>query len=59
MVDMFIEVEQARSMALMATLKLDLPAAERGAAVSAAKVRVGKACKFVGEAAIQITAAWA
>ncbi len=54
MVDMFIEVEQARSMTLMATLKLDLPDAERSAAVSAAKVRVGKACTFVGEAAIQI-----
>ena len=54
MVDMFIEVEQARSMTLMATLKLGLPPQERTAAVSAAKVRVGKACKFVGEAAIQI-----
>ena len=54
MVDMFIEVEQARSMALMATLKLDAPEGERKAAVSAAKVRVGKACTFVGEAAIQI-----
>lgn len=54
MVDMFIEVEQARSMTLMATLKLDAPDAERAAAVSAAKVRVGKACTFVGEAAIQI-----
>ncbi|MCA3256022.1 MAG: acyl-CoA dehydrogenase family protein [Alphaproteobacteria bacterium] len=54
MVDMFMELEQSVSMTLMATLKLDLPAAERMAAVSAAKSRVGKACKFVGQSAIQI-----
>lgn len=54
MVDMFLEVEQAVSMTLMATLHLDAPEAERMAAVSAAKSRVGKACKFVGQSAIQI-----
>ncbi|WP_414899613.1 acyl-CoA dehydrogenase family protein [Sphingomonas flavalba] len=54
MVDMFMEVEQAVSMTLMATLKLDLPAAERAAAVSQAKAKVGKACGFVGQNAIQI-----
>jgi alkylation response protein AidB-like acyl-CoA dehydrogenase len=54
MVDMFMEVEQAQSMTLMATLKLDLPAAERMAAVSQAKAKVGKGLKFTGQSAIQI-----
>ena len=49
---MFMEVEQAVSITLMATLKLDT--AERAAAVSAAKSKVGKACKFVGQNAVQI-----
>jgi alkylation response protein AidB-like acyl-CoA dehydrogenase len=53
MVDMFMEVEQAVSMTTMATLKLDLPGAERKAAISAAKARVAKACRFVGQNAIQ------
>jgi alkylation response protein AidB-like acyl-CoA dehydrogenase len=52
LVDMFMEVEQAVSITLMATLKLDT--AERAAAVSAAKAKVGKACKFVGQNAVQI-----
>ena len=54
MVDMFMEVEQAASMTLMATLKLDLPDAERMAAVSQAKAKVGKGLKFTGQSAIQI-----
>ena len=54
MVDMYIAVEQAVSMSYMATLKLDRPAAERIRAVAAAKVQVGKAARFVGQAAIQI-----
>ncbi len=54
MVDMFIEVEQAVSMTYMATIKLDESDAERAKAVSAAKVRIGRACKFVGQNAIQI-----
>ncbi|HEU4969746.1 acyl-CoA dehydrogenase family protein [Sphingomonas sp.] len=53
MVDMFMEVEQAASMTLMATLKLDLPAPERMAAVSQAKAKIGKGLKFVGQNAIQ------
>ncbi len=52
LVDMFMEVEQAVSITLMATLKLD--GAERAQAVSAAKAKVGKACKFVGQNAVQI-----
>ena len=53
MVDMFMEVEQVRSMTIMATLKLDLPANERMAAVSQAKAKVANACRFVGQNAIQ------
>jgi alkylation response protein AidB-like acyl-CoA dehydrogenase len=53
MADMFIEVEQAASMTLMATLKLDLPNAERMAAVSLAKAKVARSAKFVGQNAIQ------
>ncbi len=51
-VDMFLEVEQAVSITLMATLKLDT--AERATAVSMAKAKVGKAAKFVGQNAVQI-----
>jgi hypothetical protein len=53
MVDMFIQSEQATSMAYMAALKLDRPAAERARAVSAAKAFIGKALTFVGQAAVQ------
>jgi alkylation response protein AidB-like acyl-CoA dehydrogenase len=53
MVDMFINLEQSVSMTYMATIKVDHDA-ERAKAVSAAKVQVGKACKFVGQQAIQI-----
>ena len=54
MVDMFMQVEQSVSMTYMATLKLDESAEERAKAASAAKVQIGKACKFVGQSAIQI-----
>jgi alkylation response protein AidB-like acyl-CoA dehydrogenase len=53
LVDMFIAVEQAVSLTLMATLKLDAPAPERARAVSAAKVGVAKALKFVSQNAVQ------
>jgi len=54
MVDMFMEHEQSISMTYMATLKLGEEAAERQKAVSAAKVRIGQAGRFVGQSAIQI-----
>jgi hypothetical protein len=54
MVDMFMSLEQAVSLTLYAALMLDRPDAERAKAVSAAKVKVGQACRFVGQAAIQI-----
>ena len=53
MADMFIEVEQIASMALMGTLKLDQPAAGRKAAISLAKAKVSRSIKFVGQNAIQ------
>jgi len=53
--DMFVAVEQARSMAMFATMASDFDdAAERAKAVSAAKVQIGKSLKFVGEQAIQL-----
>lgn len=54
MVDMFVQYEQSVSIALMATLKLNDGETERNKAVSAAKVQVGKAGRFVGQQAIQI-----
>ena len=54
MVDMFINLEQSVSMTLMATIKLEETDEERMKAVSAAKVQIGRACKFVGQNAIQI-----
>ena len=53
MADMFIEVEQIVSMTLMATLKLDLPEAQRKAAVSLAKAKVSRSARFVGQNAVQ------
>jgi alkylation response protein AidB-like acyl-CoA dehydrogenase len=54
MVDMFIQVEQAVSMTYMAHIKLAETAAERAKAVSAAKVQISRACRFVGQNAIQL-----
>jgi alkylation response protein AidB-like acyl-CoA dehydrogenase len=54
MVDMFIQLEQAISMTYMAHIKLSEPAAERAKALSAAKVQIGRACRFVGQNAIQL-----
>ena len=53
--EMFMETEQARSLALLAAVKVDGDnAAERARAVRAAKVRVGRAAKLVGQTAIQL-----
>jgi alkylation response protein AidB-like acyl-CoA dehydrogenase len=55
MVEMFMEVEQARSMAYLAAVKADsADATERRHSASAAKVRIGRAAKFVGQQAIQL-----
>lgn len=54
MVDMFIEVQEAISMTHLATIAQEWPAAERSLAVAAAKVRVGNACRFVSQNAVQL-----
>lgn len=55
MANMFVEVEQARSILMMATLKMD--ASESGVdtkALSAAKSRIGKAARLVSQESVQI-----
>jgi len=55
MADMFIHLEQARSMAMLAAVKVGSDdAEERRRVVSAAKVRVGQAARFVGQQAVQL-----
>ena len=55
MVDMLMACEEARSMAYMATLKLDESDPNvRKRAASAAKVSIGKAARFVGQQSIQL-----
>ena len=53
--DMFVAVEQARSMSMYATMAADFddPKA-RANAVAAAKVQIGRSGKFVGQQAIQL-----
>lgn len=54
-VDMLVMVEQARSMALFATMMAQEPdPIERGKAMSAAKIQIGKSARFVGEQAVQL-----
>jgi pimeloyl-CoA dehydrogenase small subunit len=53
--DMFVAVEQARSMSMFATMAADFDdPKERANAVAAAKVQIGKSGKFVGQQAIQL-----
>jgi alkylation response protein AidB-like acyl-CoA dehydrogenase len=55
MVDMVITGEQARSMACLACVKADTAdAAERRRVVSAAKVKIGDACRHVSQEAVQL-----
>ncbi len=55
MADMMMEYEQAKSMALVAALKVDSDdAEERRKAISGAKVQIGKSGKFVGQQAVQL-----
>jgi pimeloyl-CoA dehydrogenase small subunit len=53
--DMFVALEQARSMSLFATMANDFDdAKERATAIAAAKVQIGKSGKFVGQQSIQL-----
>ena len=55
MADMFIHLEQARSMAMLAAARVDqAEPVERRRIVSAAKARVGQAATFVGQQAVQL-----
>lgn len=55
MADMFIHLEQARSMAMLAAARVGTAEpVERRRVVSAAKARVGQAATFVGQQAVQL-----
>ncbi len=54
-VDMFVSLEQARSMAMFATFAASDPdAAVRSRSISAAKVQIGRSGKHVGQEAVQL-----
>jgi alkylation response protein AidB-like acyl-CoA dehydrogenase len=54
--DMFVALEQARSMAMLATMMAaeEVSARERRQSISAAKVQIGRSGRFVGQQAVQI-----
>lgn len=54
MVDMAVAVEQADAVTCAAVMALDRQAPDARALASAAKVQVGKACRLVGQGAIQV-----
>lgn len=54
MVDMHMEVEQSVAATYLAVLNLDADPSARARAVSAAKVTVGRAARFVGQSAVQL-----
>jgi pimeloyl-CoA dehydrogenase small subunit len=54
-VDMFVALEQARSMAMFATMMaMDDNAEERRKAVAAAKIQIGRSGRLVGQQAVQL-----
>jgi alkylation response protein AidB-like acyl-CoA dehydrogenase len=54
MVDMHMELEQAIAAVYLAVLNLDAQPATRARAVSAAKVTIGRAARFIGQQAVQL-----
>ena len=53
--EMLIALEQARSMAMLATMMAEEPnAIERRKAIAAAKVQIGRSARFIGQSAIQL-----
>jgi alkylation response protein AidB-like acyl-CoA dehydrogenase len=54
MVDMYLELEQAVAAGYLAVLNLGAEPADRARAVSAAKVTIGRAARFIGENAVQL-----
>ncbi|SFQ25217.1 pimeloyl-CoA dehydrogenase, small subunit [Bradyrhizobium sp. Ghvi] len=54
-VDMFVDLEQSRSMAIYAAIMaVESDASERERAVSAAKVQIGRSAKAIGQQSIQL-----
>jgi alkylation response protein AidB-like acyl-CoA dehydrogenase len=55
MAEMYMEMEQARSMATLAAVKVaSTDVEERCRTVSAAKARIGQAARFIGQTAVQL-----
>ncbi|GAA4409392.1 acyl-CoA dehydrogenase family protein [Quisquiliibacterium transsilvanicum] len=54
LVDMHIALEQARALTWAAAARIDAAPAQRAAAVSSAKVMTGRACRAVGQGAVQL-----
>jgi pimeloyl-CoA dehydrogenase small subunit len=54
-VDMFVALEQARSLALLATMMVDeKDPTERHKAIAAAKVQIGRSGKLIGQQSVQL-----
>ena len=54
MVDMYLQLEMATSAMYLAALTLTEAAPERARAASAAKVTIARACRFIGQNAVQL-----
>lgn len=54
MADMYVHLEQARSMAMLVAARMACDAEERRRIASAAKVRIGQAARFIGQQAVQL-----
>ena len=52
--DMKMQLELARSMSYYASLKLNIPAPERRAALARAKFQLGNSMRFIGQQAVQL-----
>jgi alkylation response protein AidB-like acyl-CoA dehydrogenase len=53
-VDMLVQVELARSMAILAALSLRSSGSERALNIAAAKAKIGQAGRFVGQQSVQL-----
>jgi alkylation response protein AidB-like acyl-CoA dehydrogenase len=53
-VDMLIQLELARSMAILAAVSLNQPAETRRRNVAAAKVQIGRSGRYIGQQAVQL-----
>lgn len=54
LVDMSVQTDEARSLALRAALKADAEPVERGRAASGAKAKISKSARFVAEQSVQL-----